>query len=238
MTTPYTYLIGWSQKNIWYYGVRYGKNCSPDDLWVKYFTSSKRVKKFIEKYGNPDVIQIRKTFKDKTAALKWECSVIKRLNIVEDSRWLNISNGSSNFANIGGYELPPRSKKHCEKISKAKTGISVFSEEEKLRRSKAYTGSGNPNYGRKYTKEQKINLLKGQGKYRPFFINGKEYELVCDAAKDLNMSNQNIKTRLNSDLLKWDEWRYFDDERVYRPHGTIGKKRPDLSERNRQRAAT
>lgn len=38
--TPYTYLIGWSKHNIWYYGKRTAKNCHPNDFWVTYFTSS------------------------------------------------------------------------------------------------------------------------------------------------------------------------------------------------------
>jgi len=38
---PYTYLIGWSNLNTWYYGRRTSKNCHPSDLWQKYFTSSK-----------------------------------------------------------------------------------------------------------------------------------------------------------------------------------------------------
>ena len=238
MTIPYTYLIGWSKYDTWYYGVRYQKNCAPSDLWVNYFTSSKRVKKFRKLYGDPDVIQIRKTFDDKLKALHWEVSVIDRLNITEDSKWLNISNSSNMFINMGGYSLPPRTKQHCENISKAKKGKSVFSEEEKIRRSKAYSGKNNPNYGRKYTREQKINLLKGQGKYRPFFINGKKYELVCDASDEYGIPCQRIKARLNSTLLKWNEWKYFDDNRQYRPHGCTGRKRPDLSERNKQRKNT
>lgn len=28
---PYTYLIGWSKLNKWYYGVRYSKKCK----WIK-----------------------------------------------------------------------------------------------------------------------------------------------------------------------------------------------------------
>ena len=59
---PYTYLIGWSKLNKYYYGVRYAKNCHPSDLWTKYFTSSKYVKQFREENGEPDIIEIRKTF--------------------------------------------------------------------------------------------------------------------------------------------------------------------------------
>jgi hypothetical protein len=39
----YTYLIGWSKLDKWYYGVRYASNCNPDELWVKYKTSSKQL---------------------------------------------------------------------------------------------------------------------------------------------------------------------------------------------------
>ncbi|MCA9496708.1 MAG: hypothetical protein KC589_07200, partial [Nanoarchaeota archaeon] len=77
--TPYTYLIGWSNLNKFYYGVRTAKNCNPNDFWVKYFTSSKEVKKFRKENGDPDIIQIRKTFKDKDSATKWESTVLRRL---------------------------------------------------------------------------------------------------------------------------------------------------------------
>lgn len=48
---PYTYLIGWSKLNKWYYGSRTAKNCHPSELWIKYFTSSKFVKEFRRLYG-------------------------------------------------------------------------------------------------------------------------------------------------------------------------------------------
>jgi hypothetical protein len=91
----YTYLIGWSDKNIFYYGVRYAKKSDPNELWKTYFTSSKYVKSFREKNGDPDIIQIRKTFNDKKAAILWEHKVLKRLNVVKDEKWLN---KTDNFA--------------------------------------------------------------------------------------------------------------------------------------------
>jgi hypothetical protein len=60
---PYTYLIGWREQQKYYYGVRYAKNCSPEDFWTKYFTSSPAVLAMRLKHGDPDIIQIRKTFK-------------------------------------------------------------------------------------------------------------------------------------------------------------------------------
>ena len=77
MTTyiPFTYLIGWSKHNIWYYGVRVKPGTTPADLWTTYFTSSKLVKQIRKDVGEPDVIQVRKTFKTKTGALLWEHNV-------------------------------------------------------------------------------------------------------------------------------------------------------------------
>ena len=86
---PYTYLIGWSDRNMWYYGVRYGKNCHPDDLWRTYFTSSKPVKRIRELYGDPDIIQIRKVFDSVNVARLWEHKTLRRLRVVSDNRFIN-----------------------------------------------------------------------------------------------------------------------------------------------------
>lgn len=54
----YTYLIGWSHLNIWYYGRRTARNCRPEELWVKYFTSSKYVEEFRKIHGEPNLINV------------------------------------------------------------------------------------------------------------------------------------------------------------------------------------
>jgi hypothetical protein len=92
-TTPYTYLIGWSIHSKYYYGVRYAKNCDPSDLWVKYFTSSKLVRDMRELHGEPDVVQVRKTFETAGQAILWEHKVLTRLNILTEIKWLNQSVG-------------------------------------------------------------------------------------------------------------------------------------------------
>ena len=97
--TPYTYLIGWSVLDVWYYGVRYGKRCHPSDLWTKYFTSSSYVKRFRELHGEPDIIEIRKIFNDAKSACLWEDKVMHRMNIVGSSRWLNRNNSSYLYVN-------------------------------------------------------------------------------------------------------------------------------------------
>lgn len=94
----YTYLIGWKEHNKFYYGVRFAKNCSPDDFWVKYFTSSNEVKKFRKEFGEPDIIEIRRTFGDNPIkAQLWERKIITRLECVKDDKWLNRGNGGFEF---------------------------------------------------------------------------------------------------------------------------------------------
>ena len=115
---PYTYLIGWSSLNKFYYGVRYAKNCHPSDLWKEYFTSSKIVKKYRTLYGEPDIIEIRKTFSDMNSAIIWEQKVLKRVKVLILEKWLN--------ANVAGAIVPlnkPKTKETKQKISK---GVSLY----------------------------------------------------------------------------------------------------------------
>lgn len=107
---PYTYLIGWTNHNMWYYGVRYAKDADPNELWKKYFTSSKHVKAFAHKHGDPDVIQIRKTFDAADSACKWENKVLKRIRAKSRKDFLNATDNRAIPAtpfdrakNLGNY---------------------------------------------------------------------------------------------------------------------------------------
>lgn len=142
--TPYTYLIGWSKHNKWYYGVRYAKECHPNDLWVTYFTSSKYVKNFRKLHGEPDVIEIRKTFNDPIKAKEWEEKVLRKLNVIKEERFLN-KNVNGRFLKEG-----PQSKEHINKRIKAgletkrKNGPYHLSEETKLKISISTKGISKP----------------------------------------------------------------------------------------------
>lgn len=114
---PYTYLIGWSEKNIWYYGVEYKRGCSPENLWVKYFTSSEYVHKFVKEHGNPDIIQVRKTFETPEAAKLWERKVL--MKIYASGKWENWLNKS-----ITPNYIPIFDDDIKEKMSIAKIGNS------------------------------------------------------------------------------------------------------------------
>ena len=97
--TPYTYLIGWSHLNMWYYGRRTAKNCHPNDLWVKYFTSSDYVKEFRTINGEPDVIQIRQIFKSVKQCSRAEEKVTSKIYKYEN--WLNKQPANGKFDSTG-----------------------------------------------------------------------------------------------------------------------------------------
>jgi hypothetical protein len=88
---PYTYLIGWSKLDKWYYGCEYSRRriANPKNLWVTYFTSSKEIAIQIEYCGEPDIIQVRRTFETGEKARQWEHKALSRLNVVFSKRWLN-----------------------------------------------------------------------------------------------------------------------------------------------------
>lgn len=136
----YTYLIGWSKFNIWYYGSRVANKVSPkEDLWVKYFTSSKKVKQKINSLGQPDVVEIRKTFQCKKKCRLWETKVIQRIKAVEKFNWLNQTDNTNKF-----YHEGPRGKfslEHRKKLSEA-----------------AKNRKSCPRKGKKHSEETKIFL--------------------------------------------------------------------------------
>jgi hypothetical protein len=142
---PFTYCIGWKSLNKFYYGVRYANGCSPLDLWQKYFTSSKIVKTYRALYGEPDHVEIRKTFTDKLSAKLWEDKVLRRLKVETNDTWINVSSTHFNKSimtddmklHIGftqkGRVSPMKGKKHTE--------------ENKLKISIANSGKNNPMFG-------------------------------------------------------------------------------------------
>jgi hypothetical protein len=86
---PYTYHIAWTGQDLHYYGVRYATDCNPNDFWNTYYTSSQVVSQHRIDYGEPDVIEIRKTFTDADSARAWETKVLRRLNVKINETWLN-----------------------------------------------------------------------------------------------------------------------------------------------------
>lgn len=92
MTKPYTYIIGWSSLNTYYYGVRVANEHDPDDdLWKHYFTSSNSVKEYCKQNGDPDIVQIDQIFDDKDSAVNYENNYILENKLYLDGNWLNKS---------------------------------------------------------------------------------------------------------------------------------------------------
>ena len=91
----FTYLLKWTPYQKFYYGVRYKDTATLESVGTSYFSSSKYVKKFIEENGKPDVIEIRRVFKDKISAKTWEEKVIRRLKAIENPVWLNMGNNNA-----------------------------------------------------------------------------------------------------------------------------------------------
>lgn len=165
-TKPYTYLVGWTSLNKFYYGVRYAENCLPCDLWKSYFTSSKNIKMLREKYGEPDIIKVRKIFKDKTSAQIWEKKVLTRLKVLKNDKWLNQNIGGIIDINVIKKKLTgrtlseetkqkmriaklgkPKSEQHIQNLknripwNKGKPGLQKHSEETKLKIKEKNLGS-------------------------------------------------------------------------------------------------
>jgi DNA-binding CsgD family transcriptional regulator len=74
--------------------MRNGKDADPSTLWTSYFTSSESVKQFRHTHGEPDIIQIRKTFVCPKCCSRWEKKVLRRINAKDNPKFLNKSNQS------------------------------------------------------------------------------------------------------------------------------------------------
>jgi len=160
--TPYTYLIGWSQLGLYYYGVRHAKKdktlyesgCHPDELMVTYFTSCKKVPEIRKAKGNPDIVQIRRTFETAGAALMWEEKVLRRLNVLQKDNWLN-----ANIASHIGMTDEIRTKIKESMLASGVTRDAAF----KARVSEVHKG-------KRITEETKAKIrAKVSGKKHPQF---------------------------------------------------------------------
>lgn len=197
---PYTYLIGWSKFNKYYYGVRYAKDCHPDDFWVSYFTSSKYVGELREKVGEPDIIQIRKTFICPDKAIEWEYKVIQKMKLHRDERFLNQCSFPAMSLTLITESNKKRvySKETLEKMSNSQKGKKM-SNETKRKISKANKGKPRPwlskankgvpktedhrkkiskaNTGKKFTEDRKRKISeKAKGRKLP--------KMCCIICKD------------------------------------------------------
>lgn len=180
MTIPYTYLLKHIPTGKFYYGCRFAEGCNPKEFWKDYKTSSKYVKELVEQYGEDSfVFEIRKTFNDKQSARNWETKVLKKMNVVTRTDFLNMTDNISicpeaaSKGRKGKFGIFRNSQKQIDAVKKANTGLKR-SEEVKRKMSESAKGkrSGdmNPMFGKKMSEEtkQKMRLAKIGKKRGPY----------------------------------------------------------------------
>jgi hypothetical protein len=147
---PFTYLLKHIPTNKYYYGVRFKKGCHPNDLWTKYFTSSKKVKGLIKRYGKKSFIfEIRKTFKTSQEAINWENKILRRMKVIYRNDFLNLTNNKS---------IDPD---YLSKIRRGKNNTfygKKHSKESIAKIKLASSGKNNSMYGKPRTEEVKQKL--------------------------------------------------------------------------------
>ena len=198
---PYTYLIGWSHLNKFYYGVRYAQDCHPSDFWNKYFTSSKYVAECREEHGEPDIVQIRKTFDLREQARAWETKVLTRMKVAHREDFLN-----RRCSGMGGYLMTDehranqskrmsalwkgkkKTPEHIEKVAASKRGKHMSTE----------------------SKAKMSNSLKEYFKHNPSPFKGKSHSAETLAKVSQGCKNQRRvqcphcpKTGIAGNMNRW-----------------------------------
>lgn len=96
--TPYVYCIIHKTNGIKYVGSKTSKKANPEDLFVKYFTSSKIVKQIVQEQGKEafdiEWIMIQETAE---AALALESKILKDNDAASSTNYYNCTNGDAKF---------------------------------------------------------------------------------------------------------------------------------------------
>lgn len=153
----YTYLIGWSEYDRWYYGKRTANKLSPDhDLWKVYFTSSKYVNHVRNILGEPDVIRVHKTFENNEDANEFEERFLSRVNAVSSPRWINRGNGGRKF-----FHNTSLSDENKKKLSESKKGRPRSLQcRQRISKTRLDRKIPSPRKGANHTQEAKDKLSK------------------------------------------------------------------------------
>jgi hypothetical protein len=196
----YTYLIGWKSQDKWYYGVRYSSKCHPNDLWKKYFTSSKKVKSFRENHGEPDIIEIRKTFLDPKKAKLWEERVLRRMKVSKKDQWLNLREDTWK-----GVVITDDIRNKMSIKAKGNSKTKGYTNEFRLKNGYKLI-PGKPK-GSKEKEETKIKKsISKTGKVTVLDLQGNCFSVSCDDERylrgDLTPVNRGVKWKMSDEGKK------------------------------------
>ena len=198
MHQPYTYLIRFIPTGQFYYGAKTAKGCHPDDLWVKYFTSSKIVKKLIKEYGKDsfEIISI-KLHENKEDALVWEEIYLISVNVGYNEEYLNRHNGGKNFT-MAGMQHSEETKAKWDRSGENNPNYNnKISEETKKLMSANHrdcSGENNPFFGKTHSEEwKKEHSERMSGENHPN-ISGKNHPNYGKIGKDVKWSKKYIIT--------------------------------------------
>lgn len=111
---PFLYVVGWTELNTWYLGVRYSRDCHPVDIWTTYFTSSRHVSWIREQFGEPDVVCVLAEG-SRSDVLLLEQTIIRKFNLHRHPNWLNRCMGGKEFET----EPTPELRKKRSEAAKA-----------------------------------------------------------------------------------------------------------------------
>jgi hypothetical protein len=145
------------------------------------------------------LFEIRKTFTTKAEAIAWEHRVLTRLDVVNNSQWLN--------ENVGGKRFVTRDKlteEHKRNVAKAQLGKKrkPHSEETKAKISASRQGQPTHNKGKPMSEEQKKLLSQVRTGYK----SSEETKAKIGAASKGRIKSEAAKSKISIALKKsWDE---------------------------------
>lgn len=193
----YTYLIKFIPTGQVYYGVRVANKTEPEnDLWKKYFTSSKYIKKLIKEYGAEWFeYEIRKIFDDRNKARLWEETVLKRMNVVNNNKWLNRTNNKCILQN---EDTKRKQRQTCMKKYGVENNFQSEEIKENIKRSNL------EKYGVEYASQRQEckDKIKKTIKKRYGVDHYFKVEEICEKKLNTNLERYGCKYPAQNGLIK------------------------------------
>ena len=190
--TPFFYILTHKISKKHYAGSKTAKGCRPEDLWTKYFTSSKTIKQIIKEEG-ADI------FNNSIKCVLHEEKFLTRINAATQTTWFNKTNGGITTVNkipwIKGRKHSKESNKrnsesHKGKIPWNKGKTNIFSSASLS----AISISAKNRVRTKESIEKTAISNRGQKRSEEF------KKLVAEYSR--NISNETREKRRKSILLK------------------------------------